>query len=227
MATVPAATGAEYQTHLVGPGASFVIACEGATGVSTGSGPVSNTCTFTVTAATVAPNTQVGTETIHIDLAAAAGSSLSQTGQYCGTIPPLSTTPTCLPTGLQDVSTIGNGSCVGSGQTVNPLGGCLSASGLPTLPGTTTSPSPSNSAGGTTPTPSSSSGTGGNGSGSSGGKGGVAAASTTPFTGGPVHPFPVAATGLALGGLALAFAAAFGPAVNRRLRRSAVRKDSH
>ncbi|MBJ7593601.1 MAG: hypothetical protein JF886_01865 [Candidatus Dormibacteraeota bacterium] len=47
-----------------------------------------------------------------------------------------------------------------------------------------------------------------------------AAATKTPFTGGPEHPFPVAATLLTGAGLLLAVLAGVGPALlRRRLRR--------
>ena len=210
-ATLPNGTGGTYAVQLTGPTNAATQTCAGVAATTTFTGPANNICTWTVTASPgITPGTMIGTETIFIAPLTPAGSSVTQSGELCGApIPVIAPAPQCPPTGFQPILTTGPGACVGSAN------GCT---GLPGLPGGGT-PTP-------TPTPSGNGNGNGNGNGTGGtttgtttttGTGQVKAAST-PFTGGPEHPFPVAATGIAVGGSLLMLAAVAAPMWVRRRR---------
>lgn len=199
-----------YAVRLDGPGTSQIVACGPATGVTSAT-QSGNTCTYTVLV-TVTPNEKIATETIHIGLST-NGQSITQSAYECG--PPNPITPCPPPQSFTSISTIGNGSCVGAGNTVSPLGGCLSTATSPPTTTTTSSTTHTN-------TTNDEGGGGGGTTENEAGEttGAVQGATATKFTGGPDHPFPVAATTIAVIGGLLAVATGLGPSLLRRRRQS-------
>jgi hypothetical protein len=188
------------------PAGATIASCTGTTvttpfAYTTTTALTSNACTWTVSGVTGASagNMVLGTETLQIPAATAAGTSVTQTATQCSIVP-----PPPLPNGVltcaasTPMGTSGTGSCVG-GTDIPILGGCA-----PALPALTPTP---------TPTPSTSGGTGTTGNG-----GGVQAGTSTPFTAGPPHPLPVAAALVVLAGALLAVAAFGAPRLLRRRR---------
>lgn len=195
------------------------IPANGCSGTSGGTAPLAytttgtgggatNACTFVVTATVfgTAANDVIGFERLTIPATTATGTAVTQTVQECGPPPPAGLgSQVCSPFG--PLPTGGAGSCIGAAA--NPIiGGCPLALPLPT-PTPTASATASSSGGGTTTTD--------NGTSASGGVQ-AAAAKSTPFTSGPPHPLPVAATLVAVGGGLLALVGLGAPKLLRRRR---------
>ncbi len=201
----------QYIIQPATPAGATITSCTGASvttpfAYTTTTDVTNNACTWKVSGVTGASagNLVLGTETLHIPSATASGTSVTQTMTQCAIVPPVVGTLTCGPS--TPVGTSGTGSCVG-GSDLPILGGCA-----PALPAITPTPT-------ATPTASSSGGGGSSTTGNGTTAGGVQAASTsksTPFTAGPPHPLPVAATLVAVGGGVLAL---FGLVAPRLLRR--------
>lgn len=207
------ATGDEYIVQPATPAGATISNCSDKTVTTpfayTSKGALtSNACTWTISGVTGAAvgNLVLGDETLKIPAGTSSGTSVTQTMVQCGIVPPVIGTLTCGPS--SPMGTSGAGSCVG-GMALPIVGGCV-----PALPAVTPTPTP-------TPTASSSGG-GGTGTTDNGqSTGGVQAAATaksTPFTSGPEHPLPVAATLVAVGGALLVLMALGGPALMRRRR---------
>jgi hypothetical protein len=205
------------------PTGSFIPA-KGCTGASGGAGPLTYTtaetdtglgsaagaCKFVVSTTNklgTAANDVIGYELLTVPATTPAGTSVTQQVQVCGPPPPIGAigSQVCLPFG--PLPTSGPGSCIG-GAVLPVLGGCIPANPAST-PTTTPSQSQSSSSGGTTTTD--------NGGSSAGGVQ-AAAAKSTPFTSGPPHPLPVAATLVAVGGALLALVGLGTPMLLRRRR---------
>ncbi|HZU78147.1 MAG TPA: hypothetical protein VFA70_15375 [Dehalococcoidia bacterium] len=200
--------GSSYTVEPTAPTGAYITACGGATGgtspdnytstaTGTNLGGANSSCKWTISSTlplTFNGQNQIGTEQLFIPASTAVGTSVTQQAKECvGT--------QCGPFTPMGVS--GNGSCVG-GTALPVVGGCapgLPSSGSPS-PSASTSPVAQGS-----PTPT----------------GSVQGATTTPFTGGPTHPFPTAGAAIAAAGLAAGLGAFFGPSLLRRMRRLTVR----
>jgi hypothetical protein len=208
------ANGDQYVVQPAAPAGAVISACAGTTvttpfAYTTTAAVTSNACTWTVSGVTAAAagNLVLGTETLQISPATKSGTSVTQTATQCSIFPPPPLPGGALTCGPSTpMGTSGTGSCVG-GADIPIVGGCQPANPLTTP---TPTPTASSSGGGTTTTD--------NGNGTT--SGGVQAASTksTPFTSGPPHPLPVAATLVAVGGGVLALVGLGAPKLLRRRR---------